>query len=212
MERTNYCAIWNTWSTSCFLNDIWFDHNINRDIWCAKLILNIFGQDISKHPVPRGGGGGRETCYFSCNLTYWYQTVTLNFSPPYTVADLRGGAGDVRPPWGSKFFQFHAVFGKFWQNRMLAPPWGVGAPSSGKSWIRHCYKIGLFTNFPEILNVFHHQDWTLLSCQKRCTFPPHPQILSFTSFQKYRMCLPTLQDWTAANSGNVIHFFLLQHL
>ena len=21
---------------------------------------------------------------------------------------------------------------------MLAPPWGVGAPSSGKSWIRHC--------------------------------------------------------------------------
>ena len=33
------------------------------------------------------------------------------------------------PPWGSKFFQFHAVFGKFWQNRMLAPlPRGVGAP------------------------------------------------------------------------------------
>ena len=22
---------------------------------------------------------------------------------------------------------------------MLAPPWRVGAPSSGKSWIRHCY-------------------------------------------------------------------------
>ena len=27
----------------------------------------------------------------------------------------------TRPP-GSKFFQFHAVFGKIWQNRMLAPP------------------------------------------------------------------------------------------
>ena len=26
------------------------------------------------------------------------------------------------PPRGSKFFQFHAVFGKFWRNRMLAPP------------------------------------------------------------------------------------------
>ena len=25
-------------------------------------------------------------------------------------------------PPGSKFFQFHAVFGKIWQNRMLAPP------------------------------------------------------------------------------------------
>ena len=26
------------------------------------------------------------------------------------------------PPPGSKFFQFHAVFGKIWQNHMLAPP------------------------------------------------------------------------------------------
>ena len=35
----------------------------------------------------------------------------------------------TRPPtWGSKFFQFHAVFGKIWQNRMLAPPLGELAP------------------------------------------------------------------------------------
>ena len=33
----------------------------------------------------------------------------------------KGGARDAHP-WGSKFFQFHAVFGKIWQNRMLAPP------------------------------------------------------------------------------------------
>ena len=33
------------------------------------------------------------------------------------VADLRGARGT-----GPKFFQFHAVFGKIWQNRMLAPP------------------------------------------------------------------------------------------
>ena len=32
------------------------------------------------------------------------------------------------PPWGSKFFQFHAVFGEIWQNRMLAPPPGELAP------------------------------------------------------------------------------------
>ena len=32
------------------------------------------------------------------------------------------------PPWGSKFFQFHAVFRKIWQNRMLAPPPGELAP------------------------------------------------------------------------------------
>ena len=33
-----------------------------------------------------------------------------------------GRRGRAPPPWGSKFFRFHAVFGKFWQNRMLAPP------------------------------------------------------------------------------------------
>ena len=45
------------------------------------------------------------------------------------VADLHSKILDVLPP-GSKFCQFHAVFGKFWQNRMLAttpppPPRGV---------------------------------------------------------------------------------------
>ena len=39
----------------------------------------------------------------------------------------KGGARDVSP-LGSKFFQFHAVFGKIWQNLMLAPP-GELAPT-----------------------------------------------------------------------------------
>ena len=34
---------------------------------------------------------------------------------------------------------------------MLAPPWGVGAPSSGKSWIRYC--SGLFNSPTEIETV-----------------------------------------------------------
>ena len=46
------------------------------------------------------------------------------------VADL-GGTRGMRTPWGSKFFKFHAVFGKFWQNRMLAPP-GELAPLLGE--------------------------------------------------------------------------------
>ena len=41
------------------------------------------------------------------------------------------GARGTRTPWRSKFFQIHAVFGKFWQNRMLSPPWRVGAPPRG---------------------------------------------------------------------------------
>ena len=39
-----------------------------------------------------------------------------------SVVDLHSKILDARPPPGSKFFQFHAVFGKIWQNRMLAPP------------------------------------------------------------------------------------------
>ena len=54
------------------------------------------------------------------------------------------GARGTRPP-GSKFFQFHAVFGKIWQNCILAPQRRVGAPPPptwGKSWIRHCLVSG----------------------------------------------------------------------
>ena len=43
-----------------------------------------------------------------------------------------GGARDTRPAWGSKFFQFHAVFGKIWQIRMLALPRGVAPPLLGE--------------------------------------------------------------------------------
>ena len=38
----------------------------------------------------------------------------------------------TRAPRGSKFFQFHAVFGKIWQNRMLAPPLGSWRPLLGE--------------------------------------------------------------------------------
>ena len=44
-----------------------------------------------------------------------------------TSGGFRGGRPP--PPRAPKFFRFHAVFGKIWQNRMLAPP-------PGKSWIR----------------------------------------------------------------------------
>ena len=55
---------------------------------------------------------------------------------------------------GSKFFQFHAVFGKIGQNHMLAPPGVLEPPplgnpgksfgswrSTGKSWIRHWLRL-----------------------------------------------------------------------
>ena len=75
-----------------------------------------------------------------------YQTVGHLWSRKHVfyllaVADLRGGAGDARPPRGSKFFQFHAVFGKIRQICMLAPPPGElapppqGNPGSATDWV-----------------------------------------------------------------------------
>ena len=50
----------------------------------------------------------------------------------------KGGARDARPsPWGPKFFQFHAVFWENLAKSYIGAPRGVGAPSLGKSWIRH---------------------------------------------------------------------------
>ena len=50
-----------------------------------------------------------------------------------SVADLHSKILDAPPPpRGSKFFQFHAVFGKFWRNRMLAPPPGSWRPLLGE--------------------------------------------------------------------------------
>ena len=41
----------------------------------------------------------------------------------FTLADLRGGARDACPPWGSKFFHFHAVFSKNSKNNSNFGSW-----------------------------------------------------------------------------------------
>ena len=55
----------------------------------------------------------------------------LTIIAKYGSFGSKGGARDA-PPRGPKFFQFHAVFGKIWQNRMLAPPPGELAPLLGE--------------------------------------------------------------------------------
>ena len=57
------------------------------------------------------------------------------FMKQITVAHLKGGVREP-PLLANFFFHFHPVFLKNCPNSMLAPP-GVGAPPSGKSWIRH---------------------------------------------------------------------------
>ena len=65
------------------------------------------------------------------------------------IGGSRGGVRPSRPPWASKFFRFHAVFGKIW--RVHAPPGGFTPPLGkildpplacmaweGDVWLRAC--------------------------------------------------------------------------
>ena len=57
---------------------------------------------------------------------------TVSAKPAHPVSGgSKGVRGTHAPPEGSKFFQFHAVFGKICQNRMLAPPGELAPPPRG---------------------------------------------------------------------------------
>ena len=79
----------------------------------------------------------RRTCYIFPEMCLWCDTCWPLVSHAGCQANLLQpldaviGGNNPRAP---KFFRFHVVFGKIWQNRMLAPappppPPGVGAPS-----------------------------------------------------------------------------------
>ena len=57
------------------------------------------------------------------------------------MADLRGARGTRAPPLAQNFFIFMQFSGKIGQIIGWRPPFGVSAPSSGKSWIRHCQRL-----------------------------------------------------------------------
>ena len=85
------------------------------------------------------------------------------FHVTLTSGGSKGGARDPRPPGGLHSFNFMQFLGKFgkivcWR----PPPPGSCAPSSGKSWIRHC------------LLMMH---WTSLyrASRHRTSGPPSPR-------------------------------------
>ena len=70
--------------------------------------------------------------FFPSHRSVIYQNnLCFRIVHAWSVADLRGARGWVSP-WGSKFFQFHAVLGKILQNRMLAPPLEGWCPHLGE--------------------------------------------------------------------------------
>ena len=70
------------------------------------------------------------------------------------------------PPGGPNSFNFMYFLGNFDKIACWRPPWGVGAPTSGKSWIRHWYWLCFYVNFTfsmkkiEVLNRFiRKENW-----------------------------------------------------
>ena len=106
-------------------------------------------------PLFMTGGGGvpKQDCGPGPLPLPWVLPQPQPFPPPryifkhvhfvtHTIGGSRGGVRDARPPWASKFFRFHAVFGKIW--RVHAPPGGFTPPprENPGSATAYCQQVG----------------------------------------------------------------------
>ena len=109
---------------------------------------------------------------------------------PIAVADL-GGAGGAHPPYGPKFSQFHAVFQKTWQFRMLVPPLDGWSPL-----LRGILDPPLYIGFLVILCSFKHylrtsqkkkfiRDYLELSCLLMSGYFSCLMIVIYAVYVKY---------------------------
>ena len=106
--------------------------------------------------------------------------LTIALDPPmdclfdsYSVVDLRCLEGRSLPP-GTKFFQFHAVFGKCSKIVCWRLPPRVDAPTSGKSWIHHCYWLFVW--------ISHHEVWASVRVLSVSINFPHCPSLTYSTF------------------------------
>ena len=134
---------------------------------------------------------------------------------------------DAPPPPASKFFQFHAVFGRIWQNCvfMPPPPWRVHAPPLGKSWIHQLHNLmfrarspshdamghGSPFNLPRCLSVLPHTP--LRVCLHQAVINYHREVapniignisglLIYTKYQRQCQCKGIFRsDITDSNSN-----------
>ena len=113
-----------------------------------------------------------------------------------SLADLGGAWGTHAPPWASKFFRFHAVFGKIWRvhaplegsrpplGKILDPPLGLtpdSLPNTLPVLLGHC-------SFTSVINY-------------RCYRIPRRSTCVLTL---YESCAGTESDWC----HNKIHMSL----
>ena len=74
--------------------------------------------------------------------------------------ESKGTRGTCAPLW-PKISLFSYSFRKNWPSNRLAPPFGVNAPSSRKSWIRHWYLgDGVFLDLTGKSHILHPPHWS----------------------------------------------------
>ena len=122
---------------------------------------------LLKHYLPTTSLVGGNNYLTSKQGNWWHEKLWCKFSPVEYYRSMHssrmrtarlltvfcsiwgsggskgGGARGTRTPRGPNSFNFMQFMGKLSKSYVGAPPWGVGAPSSGKSWIRHCEGRGV---------------------------------------------------------------------
>ena len=120
----------------------------------ARLISTVREGTLTVHAVIRGSTTITSFRPATTTTGNAQVQITVEISYPKAVADLRGARGTLAPPPpGPNSFNFMQFLGKFGKIVCWRTPWGVGAPSSGKSWIRH-WKVSLEIKAFFIISVF----------------------------------------------------------
>ena len=117
----------------------------------------------------------------------------------FALADPRGGPGT--PP-GVQILSFSCSFRQ--KVEKIIPLWELGLPSSGKSWIRHCFEYTFYNQ--TLLRIFINHTYDLDSLV--------PAILhhSQQDIHLYIYCTPcqTDSDSLSCNPRHSIHLYILE--
>ena len=118
------CSFTSSKCTSCRGNDIYCDSSGFARLWVE--INHIYRIHLMVFFLCLHSSLSSCCCVVVCQI--WSYCVDWGYE---ISGGSKGGHRGRVPPWGPKFFQFHAVFGKFWQNRMLATPVELAPPPQG---------------------------------------------------------------------------------